>query len=457
MHRHYLLVALAMLCVSTLLPQEQPVTLLPGLGTWHHPIATQSAEAQKYFDQGLILLYGFNRYEALRSFRKSASLDPTTPMPLWGEAMAQGPHINMDLDGDVAIQKSCEAVSQANKIRASSDKENAWVAALESRCRSKNSLDYINAMSRLAQRYPDDLDIQTFYAESLMIPVRWRWYERGQPANGVTEAAEILQGVLRRRADHPGANHLYLHLVESSSIPERAIPSAQVLMGSVPSAGHLVHMPGHIWYLLGDFETTATLNERAAELDRRYMQTTGVRDSAYLGYYLHNLHFIAVARSMQGQKANSMRASDQLQTAIQPLAHSMPEMVDAFAALPWLMRVRFRQWEEIQSMPLPAPSLQATAALSRFARALAFCSQKNTVEAAKERRAFDDLRAKIPAQASWLNNRSQDVLAVAAQVMAARIANSADEAIRHWQEAIVLEERLTYDEPTAASQASGRR
>ena len=172
---------------------------------------------------------------------------------------------------------------------------------------------YVEAARKLAQKYPDDLDAQTIYADSLMVRTRWHWYDgKGVPAEGVAEAETILQNVIRRWPQHPGANHLYIHAVESSPTPERAIASAQRLMGIVPWAGHMVHMPGHIWLVLGDWETAAAVNERAVAVDREYFETTQVNGGSYEPYYLHNIHFIVYARSMQGRRGQTLEAAQQL-------------------------------------------------------------------------------------------------------------------------------------------------
>lgn len=429
-------------------PPEKPVVLLPGLGSWHHRIATQSPQAQKFFDQGLALLYGFNRYEALRSFTKAAELDPAAPMPWWGIAMAQGPHINMDSDGDVDLKKSCDAVAAALRMPTRQENERAWIEALATRCPEDRPRAYSAAMGRLAAHYPDDLDVLTFYAESLMLPARWHWYDAaGRPAAGVAEAEHVMEAVLRRYPDHPGANHFYIHAVESSGTPERAIPSAQRLMGLVPAAGHLVHMPAHIWLVLGDYETAAAVNERAAALDRQYMQASGVTGSAYFGYYVHNLHFVAMARSMQGRMRQAIQAADQIAAAVMPLAPSMLEMADIFSTTPILMRVRFQRWDEVLAAPLPDAPLVSAIAIAHYARAIALQAKGRHADAAREQSAFETARVKAPASALWINNKTADVLAIAAEVLAARMAESAAGAVPHWQRAVALQDALVYDEP----------
>jgi len=252
------LLFLTVLSIAELWPQsrEKPVILYGGTGAWSHAIATHSPEAQKYFDQGLSLTYGFNRYEGLRPFRKAAELDPEAPMAWWGIALALGPYINMDGDPSFNIAESCAAVKKGLALPKVEIAERDWLEAAATRCPDyADPSQYIRAMKALAAKYPDDLDAQTLYADSLMTPVRWYWYSNsGQPAAGVEEAEHALEAVLRRNPNHPGANHLYIHAVESSPTPERAVASAQRLMGIVPSEGHMVHLPGHIWLVLGDSE-----------------------------------------------------------------------------------------------------------------------------------------------------------------------------------------------------------
>src|SRR5271156_6595853 len=209
--------ALCVLSVSILCAQhqhpassqsEKPVALLAGLGIWSHPVATSNPEAQKFFDQGLALLYGFNRYEALRSFRKAADLDPKAAMPYWGMAMALGPYINMDMDPGVNVGEACKAVEAGLKIEGANEAERGWLQAVATRCPEYDPARYVTAMRELARRYPDDPDVQTFYADSLMVPSRWRWYgPDGKPGEGIEEAERVLEAVLRRFPEHPGANH----------------------------------------------------------------------------------------------------------------------------------------------------------------------------------------------------------------------------------------------------------
>ena len=428
-------------------PHENPVALYKGLGVWRHPIHTANAEAQKFFDQGLALTYGFNRYEALRSFRKAAELDPQAAMAYWGMAMAQGPYVNMDGDAEYNMKASCAAVDAGLKLTGTPERELAWLQAAAKRCPEYQPQPYIDAMRELARRWPDDLDAQTFYAESLLIPVRWHWYVAdGTAAPGVAEAEHTLEAVMRRWPDHPGANHLYIHAVESSPVPERAIASAQRLMGIMPWAGHMVHMPGHIWLVLGDYAMAVAVNERAVEVDREYLAQSKT-SSGYGMYYAHNLHFIAYARWMQGRKTDGLRAAGELADAIAPMIATMPDMADAFNAVTVFGRVRFRDWDGILNLRQPNDSLHASMATWRYARALAFAGRGDRAAAAREQAALEGIRAGLPADASWGFNKAADVLGIATAIVAARLASTPAEAVPHWQRAVAAQDSLIYDEP----------
>lgn len=425
---------------------ERPVILYKGLGAWRHAIHTSNPEAQRFFDQGLALMYGFNRYEALRSFRKASELDPQAAMAYWGMAMAQGPYINMDGEPEYNIKASCEAVDSGLKLSGTPDRERAYLEAAAKRCPDfQQPQAYVDAMRGLARRWPDDLDAQSLFAESLMIPTRWHWYTAdGAPAPGMAEAERTLEEVLRRWPDHPGANHFYIHAVESSRNPERAVPSAQRLMGIVPLAGHMVHMPAHIWLVLGDYELAATVNQRAATVDREYLAMSQVQ-SGYYAYFIHNLHFVTYARWMQGNKAAFREAAAEIGAALAPMAASMPEMADSFGAVTYFGWLRFADWDEILKMP--EPKLPQSGAVHHFARALAFTARKDTVSANRERAAFEEIRQALPAEAPWGENKAADVLALASTVMAARMAATPEEAVPHWRRAVELQDALVYDEP----------
>jgi hypothetical protein len=350
---------------------EKPVALLPGLGTWKHPISTATAEAQKFFDQGLTLMYGFNRYEALRSFRKAAELDPRAAMAYWGIAMATGPYINIDLEGELRMKDSCEAAAAGIRLPGLKEVERGWLEAALSRCPRYDPDAYVDAMRAFASRYPDDPDARTLYAEALLLPVRWRWYDlHGNAAPGVAEAEHVLEAVMRRFPTHPGANHLYIHAVESSPTPERAVASAQRLMGTAPAAGHIVHMPAHIWLVLGDYEMAAAVNERAAEVDRQYFARTGV-SGGYFMYYMHNLDFIVYARARQGRWKATSAAVRQMTDAGKTIAEAMPEMATIFDVVATQTLLRMYRWDDVLAAAPPKADNPVAQAFYHHSRALA--------------------------------------------------------------------------------------
>jgi len=423
---------------------EKPVRLWGNLGPYSHPIATAKPEAQAYFDQGLLLLYGFNRYEAMRSFRKAVELDPAAPMPLWGVAMAQSPFINMDMEGDVNMKEACAGLERARALQPS-PYERAFVETAAVRCDEK--ADYIAAARRLMERYPDDPEAATFYAESLMIPVRWNWFQPdGTPNGQMDEAVRVLEQVMRRHPEHPGANHLYIHAVEMSASPERAIPSAQRLMGIAPGAGHLVHMPGHIWLLLGEWEMAADVNQRAVAVDLEYFAKSGV-ESGYLGYMLHNQHFVVYSRMMQGREEEALREAEALARYARPAVESMPPMADAFLPYPIFARVRFGRWDDVLAMARPDGRLHGTLAVWHWARALAHLAQGRRAAAQTEAAAFERARAAAPADWPWLINKANAALEMVSASLQARLAEDAAAAIAHWRRAVALQDALQYDEP----------
>jgi len=432
------------------MPGEKPVALLPGLGNWRHPIATRNPEAQKFFDQGLVLVYGFNRPEALRSFRKAAELDPGAAMPWWGVAMALGPYLNMDMDPDVHIKEACDAVSSGLGKAGISLMEREWLEAAQARCPDFGEpAKYVRAMKSLAAKHPDDPDAQTLYAEALMLTVRWHWYSpEGKAAEGVPEAEHVLEGVLHRYPDHPGANHYYVHLVESSTTPERAVPSAQRLMGIVPAAGHIVHMPGHIWLVLGDFDNTVAVNERAVDVDREYFAKTGMMSSYYM-YYLHNLQFILYARAMQGRLKDTEKAAGDMTAAAAEMAATMPEMAEIYGLFVTMSQLRNYRWDELLAVERPKSQNPLTLGMWHYARAYSYAGKDCYDDAKREQGEFETLRKGLDPKMPWDTNYLGDVMEMASAALAARVESSPVAAVAKWKRAVALQDALVYDEPPA--------
>jgi tetratricopeptide (TPR) repeat protein len=438
---------------------QPPPVLLDGLGAVHHPVSTTSPEAQKFFDQGLRLLYAFNHDEAHRAFRRAADLDPKLAVAHWGMALAVGPNYNLDAE-ESQLKAAYASIQQALALAKDAPAhERAYVEALARRYaahpakadKKKLALDYKLAMGELSRRYPDDLDAATLYAESGMNLRPWElWTKDGKPAPGTEEIVAVLEGVLRRNPDHTGANHYYIHAVEASRGPERALPAADRLARLAPGAGHLVHMPSHIYYRVGDYAKAAAANEAAAAVDRAYLKRFKVKGVYPMMYYSHNLHFLAAAHAMQGRRADAQAAADQLAAHVERHVHAMP-MLEFFLPTPTLVRVRFRRWDDVLAEPAPDDDLTIVRSVRHHARGLAFVAQGKVKEAGHELAALRKLHDAMPADLHYGDrNRARQVLAIPRAVLEARIALAAKDpqtAVRHLEEAIKVEDDLNYIEP----------
>jgi tetratricopeptide (TPR) repeat protein len=466
--------ALVVFCILTLLvstaagqhPHGNGTTkvreLHPGLGDYHHPITTKSAEAQIYFDQGLTLLYGFNHDEAARYFQRAAELDSEAPMPYWGIALATGPNYNDTAVDDnrakstyAAVRKSLERAPKA------SAREQDYIRALAKRYPSENPKsdwkkfhrEYSNAMRAVVKKYPDDLDAATLFAESLMMLRPWQlWTADGKPAPGTLELVAVLESVLKRNPNHPGANHFYIHAVEASANLERAIPSAVRLMTLVPGAGHLVHMPGHIFLQTGDYDLAAETNVKASEADKSFVQRTGATGIYPLMYWTHNIHFIAYARAQQGRYDEARQAAQEMARNVGDADLQM-QMLEGFHLYPLMVDLRFQRWDDILNAADPGPQRKLHQSFRHYARAMALAGQGKLGEAAAERKQFESLRKAVPAESQFLiNNKSSDILALAAATLDAHLAwarGEKEKSIEAWRQAVKLESKIQYDEPPA--------
>src|SRR5215470_13548900 len=303
-------------------PQPKPVTLVQGLGDLHHPVTTSNPEAQKFFDQGLRLMFAFNHDEATGSFRRAAELDPKMAMAYWGIANAVGPNYNDPADPE-RFKAAHEAIQKAEGLAANaSPNERAYIAATARKFPADPGADtraaavaYRDAMREVVKQFPDDLDAATLFAESGMNLHPWGlWHVDGTPEEGTDEIVATLESVLRRDPNHMGGIHYYIHAVEASPNPERALAGANRLAALAPSAGHLVHMPGHIYIRTGDFDAAVRTNEAAAVADRAYIQARGGEGMYPAMYYSHNLHFIAACASMEGKYPEAQKAAAMLAT-----------------------------------------------------------------------------------------------------------------------------------------------
>jgi tetratricopeptide (TPR) repeat protein len=437
--------------------------LLPGMGSYHHPIATKNAQAQRFFDQGLTLVFGFNHTEAIRSFETAAALDPQAVMPLWGIAYALGPNINMPVSPENE-KKAYETIQKALALAEKSPQnERDYVQALAKRYSGDAAPDldqlavnYSRAMKELTRLYPDDVDAATLYAESMMDLRPWRLYDlEGNPAEDTEEIVAVLESVLKRYPTHPGANHYYIHAVEASKDPQKALPSANTLQTLVPGAGHLVHMPAHIYARTGDYSQAADSNAKAADVDRQYLKTTGTMGSLYsLMYYGHNLHFLAYAATQDGRQSEAQKAAADLVVLARPALQEMP-MIEFALPTPLFVELRFQNWSAIANSPEPSSKTPTTRALWRFFRGMALASQGKAEPAQSERQAFRELAAQAPKDLPYSGtgfSTSGEILAVAGFALDARIASAQGNhqaAIESWEKAVKAQDQLAYDEPPA--------
>jgi len=436
----------------------QPVQLLPGLGNHHHPIATKSPEAQKFFDQGLALAYAFNRAEAARSFRHAAELDPSAAMPWWGVSFSLGRHMNMNLDQDVDAAGAFAAIEKARSLMASAPaNERAYIEALGTRCSGAANQDgarlddeYASAMRQLAARYPDDLDAQTLFADSLLNRHRYHWYSaEGHPEEGSEEVLAVLTSVILRDPEHYYAHHLYVHELDTSPHPEYALDSAHALHRLTPGAAHLVHMGGHIFMSVGDLEMAARVNEEAVAADHELFKLAPAGIVYGYGYYCHNLHFIVRARTEQGLYADARKAADDLVVRAAGEIVSMPDMSDYYLPNRLFLLLRFERWDDVLAEPAPDSKMIMTAVLRHYARALAYAGKGDHAKSLEEQRAFSAARAAIPQQTMFLFNPADKIMNIAALVLEARLATHANSAIPIWRRAVEAQDALSYDEPPA--------
>ncbi|WP_421937871.1 hypothetical protein [Phenylobacterium sp.] len=430
-----------------------------GLGVFHMPV-TANAEAQKFFDQGVNLVFGFNHAEAIRSFREGARLDPNCAMCWWGVAFALGPNINLPMQDD-AVGPAWMAVQNAQALAPkTTPREQAWIAALAKRYAQSKTADraalneaFAQAMGDLARAYPDDLDAQTLWAEAMMDTQPWDYWA----ADGVTpkgHGAQIvatLENVLAKAPNHPGALHLYIHAVEASTTPERAEPAADRLLKLMPGAGHIVHMPSHIYYRVGRYADAAAANEVAAVADENYIAACKAQGFYPAAYYGHNIHFLWTSAEMEGRYQAAIDASRRLVKAVDaPNLSKQMSIAELYNFTPVVTLLRFGKWKEILAEPAPDRALELDTAMWLYARAFA---QANTGDlkgarasrariAALQKIKFDKYVAfNVPAEA---------MIPVALASVDGEIARKSGDltaAVEHFRRAQQLERALPYTEP----------
>jgi len=432
--------------------------LFENLGSLHHPITTTSEQAQRYFDQGLRLVYAFNHEEAIRSFEAAAQQDPQAAMPYWGIALALGPNINS------AMEKKDErrAVEMVQKARQLVDHttrgEKAYIEALVARYvgrkgTKRRGLDeaYAKAMRSVAQQFPEDDDAATLFAEALMDLRPWDlWKPDGGPQPGTDEIVTTLESVLAQNPDHPGACHYYLHAVEASSQPERALPCAERLPGLMPGAGHLVHMPAHIYMRLGKYHEAVERNQQAVEIDQQYLANRDQTGQYADGYYTHNLHFLWASLAMEGRNVEAMKAARDLTATITVEEARKDRSKELYLPTPIFSMIRFGRWEELLRELPPPKGLRLMEGMWRLGRGLALVGTGRLPGAEGEHVALAGLTKQIRRDRTKEEKTERALLKIAERILAGELAarrQHYDDAIRLFEEAIKMEEALPFAEP----------
>ena len=438
----------------------RPVTLVTGLGDLQHPVSTHNPQAQQFFDQGLRFIYAFNHDEAARSFQHAAELDPTLAMAYWGVAEAVGPNYNDPADPD-RYKRAHEAVQRAVDLASSaSPSEQAYIQALAKRYPAdpasdlkKAADDYRDAMRQLVSEFPDDLDAATLFAEAGMNLHPWGlWHTDGTPEAGTEEIVSTLESVIKRDPNHLGAIHYYIHAVEASSSPERALAGANKLAALAPGAGHIVHMPAHVYIRTGDYDAAIKTNEKAAEVDRAYIKATGVQGIYPMMYYSHNLHFIAMCAAMNGNYLESRKNADLLTQNVGPHVKDMPPL-EGFMTIPVAVEIRFHHWSELLKMPQPDPAMKTATVFWHFAHGLALAGTDKVTEAEAEYKIVSDAEDATPPDVIFqmpINNKAKDILEIAKDVLGAKIAMGKKDsagAIAMLRDAVAIQDTLKYGEP----------
>jgi len=433
--------------------------LYEDLGVVSAPITTKNPLAQRYFDQGLRLAYGFNHAEARRAFRTAQKLDPDCAMCAWGEALVLGPNINAPMEGD-AVPLAMAAVGKARANASStSAREQALIAAVAARYSDdpkaeRKTLDaaYATAMQGVAAQFPDDDNIQALYAESLMDLSPWDYWEAGtRKPKGKSEAiVGALEKVLARSPDHPGAIHYYIHMMEASAAPDRALPFARRLAATMPGAGHLVHMPFHIYYRVGDYKEALAANKAAVIIDEAYIAREKPVGIYPMAYYPHNVHSLMASAQMAGDGTSAVAAAEKLARIVSLDAARAIPMAQPIAVAHYYAHAQFSAPATILALPAPGDDLPFVQAMWHYARGVAYAADKNAAAAKEEAAAIERLKARDFSALTGAGIPAPDILDLARQVVLGRAALAEGQlpaARAAFEQAVAAQDRLIYSEP----------
>jgi tetratricopeptide (TPR) repeat protein len=433
--------------------------LYDDLGSHHREITTSSKEAQRYFDQGLVMLFAFNHDEAIRSFREATKRDPSCAAAWWGIAVANGPHINnptLDPEHENAALEALEIAKGFTQGR--TEIELQLIAAVSHRYSADHPQDrhhldvaYADEMRKVWRAHPRDADVGTLFAEAMMDLRPWDlWTLDGDPQPGTPEIIETLEAVLALDSEHPGANHLYIHALEASPHPEKAEAAADRLRHLVPGAGHLVHMPAHIDLRRGHYADASAANLRAIASDEKHRALVP-KDGFYHVYMAHNHQFLTYASMMEGNSAQAIQAAHAMVDGVpSDFLEAMAPIIDGYLPIVLHALVRFGRWDEVLAQPDFPEQLVISNALRHYARGIAQAALGRVDEATKERDQLATAILKVDEKAIVGNNSASDVLAIAARMLAGEIAfrsGKTDESFALLREGVAIEDKLHYDEP----------
>ncbi|SOD42172.1 hypothetical protein [Nitrosovibrio sp. Nv4] len=438
---------------------------LLNLGSHTFPVSTQNKLAQQYMNQGLNLSYAFNHAEAGRAFREAARLDPSLAMAYWGQALVLGPNINAAMEPEDEMPALELVRKAASRVAGASPRERALLGALEKRYsgnpehRKANDKAYADAMRDVHRRFPNDLDIAMLYVESMMDLQPWGyWMRDGYPFEGTAEIVALTEEVMRRNPKHPGAVHLYIHLIEPTDTPERAEKAADTLLTLMPDAGHLVHMPSHIYLRVGRYADAIKSNQLAIAADERYFSQRHARDQASqeqelypVMYFTHNMHFLWAAATADGQSRTAIASAQKVASMIDDAVLKEVPGTAIFRAVPYWALARFGKWNEILQEPAPTSTNAFLKGAWHYAHGLAFAATRQLQQAEQELAALREIMKDKSLDAALLSpNTARAVLSIGPEVLAGEIAAARgqfDSAVAHLDSAVRLEDALAYTEP----------
>ena len=446
------------------LVQRAGAPLFEGMGDYHMPITTADPDAQRYFDQGMVLAFGFNHAESIRSFRAAQTLDPSCAMCFWGEALAIGPNINVTSNGKAIMTPAERADARAaiDEAFALMDgvtpKEQDWIRALDRRYDGqadtpRDPLDraWANALAEMAARYPDDTTVASVYAEALMNTMPWDYWGPDGEAKPDTQAViTSLEAVMAADPDHPLALHLYIHALEASSNAAKAEPAADRLANLVPGSGHLVHMPSHIYFRVGRYQDSALANIRAAEVDEAYIAQCNAQGFYPALYYPHNIHFLWASATMQGQSALSLESARRVVANVRVEQVEQFPTIQFFRTVPMLSLVRFARWEEILQEPEPYEPFAFARAIWHYGRGVAHAALGDAEAAMVELAAIEALEPEVDEIFMGNVYPARDLLGIAKALLRGEMAYRAGDAanaVLAFEEAVALQDALPYTEP----------